>query len=92
MEDMVPIARRVLGERDHLTVQMRSIYARVLSEDPNATLADLREAVNTLEEIEGTVQRVYGGAHPFTEAIVASLQIARSALRRLIATAALQDP
>ena len=89
LEDTIPIARRVLGERDHLTVQMRSIYARALSEDPNATLADLHEAVNTLEEIEGIVQRVYGGAHPFTEAIVASLQIARGALRRLIATVAL---
>ena len=71
---------------------MRTGYARALYKDPAATLDDLREAVTMLEEMERTVQRVYGGAHPFTEAIVASLQIARSALRRLIATAALQDP
>ena len=38
-------------------------YAEVLYENPAATLADLREAVTTLEEIEPIARRVFGGAH-----------------------------
>ena len=46
-----------------------------------ATLADLREAVTTLEETERTARRVLGGAHPLTDAIEDTLQNARAALR-----------
>jgi len=45
---------------------MRWLYARALYEDDGATLDDLREAVTTLEEIERTARRVFGGAHPLT--------------------------
>ena len=46
---------------------MRSIYAQSRSEDPSATLDDLREAVTTLEDAERTARRVLGGAHPIAE-------------------------
>ena len=49
-----------------------------LSEDPAATLHDLREAVNMLEELERTARRVLGGAHPTTTAIEGSMQAARA--------------
>ena len=52
-----------------------------LYEDPDATLDDLREAVTTLEEIEPTARRVFGGAHPLTKTIVETLRDARAALR-----------
>ena len=42
------VARRVLGEPNILTLEMRQIYARALCENPAATLDDLREAVTTL--------------------------------------------
>ena len=48
--------------------------------DPGATLDDLRKAVTTLEEVERTARRVFGGAHPLTKDIETNLQIARAAL------------
>ena len=49
--------------------------------DPDATLDDLREAVMTLEDAGRTARRVFGGAHPLTEAIENSLRDAQAALR-----------
>ena len=60
---------------------MRSVYAETLYIDPGATLADLREAVTTLEETERMARRVLGGAHPITGGIEAALRDARAVLR-----------
>ena len=49
--------------------------------DAVATLADLREAVSTLAEIEPTARRVFGGAHPLTTGVERALRDARAALR-----------
>ena len=64
-----------------MTLKSRWIYARALYLDDGATLANLREAVTTLEEIEQIARRVFGGAHPMTEAVAAHLQDAQAALR-----------
>ena len=61
---MIPVARRVLGDSNGITLRMRWVYARALYEDPGATLGDLREAVTTLEDTERTARRVLSGAHP----------------------------
>ena len=45
------------------------------------TLDDLREAVETLEEVERIARRVFGGAHLLTMKIEAELQKSRAALR-----------
>ena len=81
MRKTIPVARRVLGERHESTLRMRTLYARVLSEDPAATLDDLREAVTRLEELAPIARRVMGGAHPTTTGIDDHLQVARAALR-----------
>ena len=60
---------------------MRWIYAGGLSEDPAATLDDLREAATTLEDTERTAWRVLGGAHPTTGNIADELRNARAKLR-----------
>ena len=60
------------------------LYAQSLSTDPDTPLDDLREALNTLEEIEPTARRVFGGAHPLTEEIDREMQQAREALRVLL--------
>ena len=75
------MAQRVLGESDALTLRMRWVCARALSEDPAATLDDLREAVSTLEDAERTARQVLGGAHPLTAGTEDELQDARAALR-----------
>ena len=76
-----PVARRAIGE-DHIrTLELRWNCALALYRDPGATLDDLREAVTTLEEIEGTARRVLGSAHPTTTGIEGHVRTAREVLR-----------
>ena len=77
MRKMMPVARRVLRKSDILMYRIRKIYARALSEDPDATLDDIREAVTTLEETERTARQVLGSAHPMTKAIEQQLSAFR---------------
>ena len=81
MRKSIPVARRVLGESNEITLKMRLLYAMTLYVDPGATLEDHREAVTTLEEIGPTARRVLGGAHPLTTGIEDELRNARAALR-----------
>ena len=76
----MPVARRVLGESDDLTLRMRWEYGRVLYKDDGATLDDLREGVTTLEDLVPIVRRVFGGTHPTTAGIERALREARAAL------------
>jgi hypothetical protein len=77
----VPVARRVRGENDEITLSMRWMYAVALFRDDDATLGDLREAVMKLEDTGRTARRVLGAAHPTAAGIEGSLRHARSALR-----------
>ena len=57
-------------------------YARALYyRGDGATLKDLREAVNTLEDTERIARRVLGGAHPLVGLIGRYLRDARAAIR-----------
>ena len=77
----IPVAQRVLGGNHEYTLRMKDVYAKVLYEDPSATLDDLHEAVTTLEEVERTARRVLGGANPLTRGIEFDLRKSRFALR-----------
>ena len=77
----IPVARRVLGENDEITLRLRWIYAEGLYSDDGATLDGLREAVTTLEDVERTARRVLGGSHPNLAGIEEALRDARAALR-----------
>ena len=79
----MPVARRILGEGNEVTLKMRLLYARALFSDPGATLDDLREAARTLEDMAPTARRVLGGAHPLTMDIETCLRSARAAFRGL---------
>ena len=74
------VARRVLGESNEVTLTMRVLYATALYGDHDATLAELREAVTTLEDTKRIAQRVLGGAHPLTMDIEDELRDAQDAL------------
>ena len=76
----VPVARRVLGESDDLTLKMRWTYAMALYKDPDTTLGDLREAVETLESVAPVWTRIFGEAHPETPSVQRALEDAREAL------------
>ena len=80
MRKTIPVARRVLGESDEVTLSMRKTYAVALI-NAGATLDDIREAITTLEDIERIARRVVGGANPITMRIVALLRDARAMLR-----------
>ena len=77
---MLPVARRVLGDNDRITLKTRKLYVEALT-NAATTLDDLREAVTTLEETAPTARRVLGGAHPLTADIEDDLQNVRAALR-----------
>ena len=81
MSQVMPVARRVLGENASLTLVMRWTFAMALYNDTGATLEDLREAATTLEDAERIARRVFGGAHPTTAGIEKALRGARAALR-----------
>ena len=81
LRKLMPVARRVLGNNDETTLKMRWNYAEALYKDEGATLDDLRESVTTLEDVERTARRVFGGAHPFTASVEVKLRAARAALR-----------
>ena len=57
------------------------MYAAALYRDTGATLGDLREAVNTLEETARITLRVFGGTHPETLNTGRALLEARATLR-----------
>ncbi len=82
----MPVARRVLGASSEVTLKLRRAYAMALCRDNGATLDDLREAVNMLEELERAAWRVFGRAHPFVAAFEACLRAARAVLRAREAT------
>ena len=63
---MFPVARRVLGASHEFTFKMSLSYAAAIVNASGATLDDVREAVNTLEETARTARQVLGGQHPTT--------------------------
>ena len=70
----IPVARRVLGENHELMLRMRWMYAVALYKDDGATLDDLREAAETLEDAGRIALRVLGCAHPTTSLIEKNLR------------------
>ena len=76
----MPVARRVLGENNQITLAMRWNYAGALYKDDGATLDDLREAIMTLEDAGRIARRVFGGTHPFVGKMESSLRESREVL------------
>ena len=80
LRKQIPVARRVLGESDNVTLRVRWYYARAICNEPGATLDAVREVVTTFEDIERIARRVLGGENPLTSSIAEDLQDARAAL------------
>ena len=78
---MVPVARRVLGEDNAITLGLRANYGQALYRGESATLDDLREAVTILEDLAPSARRVLGGAYPLAMSIETTLRDARATLR-----------
>ena len=80
MRKTTPVARRVF-DCNEFTLKIQWNYASALYLDTSATLDDLREAANTLEETKKTARQVLGSAHPSVAGIEGALREARAALR-----------
>ena len=80
MRRTMPVTRRVLGENHEDTLKLRWSYAAALYMSTDATLDDLRESVETLEDTVRIARRVFGSAHPLTTGIEVPLRKARAAL------------
>ena len=76
------VARRVLGENHRLTLSLRWTYASTLSHSESATVADLSEAVTTLESVAMSYKRVLGTSHPETSRVQKELNTMRTRLAR----------
>ena len=81
LRKVMPVARRVLGMSDQLTLKTRWVYTMALYKDDSASLDHLREAVTMYEDNARIARRVYGGAHPLVVDIEHGLRCARAALR-----------
>ncbi|CAH0366653.1 unnamed protein product [Pelagomonas calceolata] len=92
LRKMMPVARRTLGESDQLALSMRWCYAGALYGDPGATLAELREAVETLESVAPLWRRVFGDSHPETPRIHDALANARERFARAAAASESESP
>ena len=81
LRKLLPVARRVLGENNEVTLRMRINYAMALFVDDTATLEDTREAVTTLEDVGRIARRVLGSTHPVATGVRTTLRDARARLR-----------
>ena len=80
-----PVPPPLIPSTVDITLIAKQYYAETLYNNVNAgasrrPLDDLREAVTTLEDVERTARRVFGGANPISESAETSLQNARAAL------------
>ena len=80
-----PVPPPLIPSTVDITLIAKQYYAETLYNNVNAgasrrPLDDLREAVTTLEYVERTARRVFGGANPISEAAETSLRNARAAL------------
>ncbi len=80
-----PVPPPLIPSTVDITLIAKQYYAETLYNNVNAgtsrrPLDDLREAVTTLEYVERTARRVFGGANPISESVETSLQNARAAL------------
>jgi hypothetical protein len=67
-------------------------YARALSNDDSATLADHREAVETIDSVAKSWKRVFGDLHPETRNVQSALATAREKLADTRASEAKPPP
>ena len=65
LRKMTPVARRVLGAENKITLSMREDLSRAIL-DGDSSANEKRQALRTLEEVAGIMRRVMGPAHPDT--------------------------
>ena len=73
----MPVARRILGESNELTLTIRWTSAVALRDADRASRDDMVEAVAILKEVLGTSLRMLGTDHPLSVRIRSALRLAQ---------------
>ena len=74
------INERTIGNEHDLTLDLRNLFARAISRDPNSSRDDVHEAVTISEDVLRTTQRVFGTSHPYSRGSRKDLESARMRL------------
>ena len=77
---LLDLAMEHYGAEHNYMLQMRTLHARTLCVDENASLDNLRQAVDLFEDIDSISSRVFGAHHPDTAANRDMLRYAREKL------------
>ena len=75
--ELLPRAQRALGAEDRVTLGIRREYARALYVDEKASLDELRESEEILDDLCRTSRRVLGPIHEQTHLALQELVRAR---------------
>ena len=76
LRKMTPVARRVLGAENKITLSMHEDLSRATL-DGESSAEDKREALRTLEDSLRVMRRVLGTQHPETQRVQRSLHMYR---------------
>ena len=76
-------ARRVLGPENVAMMSLRRSQARALYLDEEASLADVRRAIEILEDVSAISNRFLGPNYPRSREIKGDLDAAREKLARV---------
>ena len=74
--EWIPIARRALGNEDYNTLRLR-VYGAIILRAVAKSTDDQREAAKLLGDLDRTLRRVMGDAHPLTMQVARILPVAR---------------
>ena len=66
LQETIPVVQRTLGPDHDLTLCCRRNCAEAVYTDPKSSLADLRRAQTTLNDVYRRARRVFGAQHPET--------------------------
>ena len=80
VNETLPIARRVCGDANDITLGHRYLLPRVIVLNPGATLDDLRGAKEEAEDLLRTTRRIFGNSHPRVELVRNLLELANDRL------------
>ena len=79
LREVIPVARRVLGNEHNLTLSLCEDLSRATLLDVESSANENREAVRALEDTLGVMRRVLGPQHPDTQRVQQNLEAYREA-------------
>ena len=79
LREVIPVARRVLGNEHTSTLSLCEDLSRATILDVECSANERREAIRTVEDTLGVMRRVLGPQHPDTKRVQQNLEAYREA-------------